>query len=245
MNERCGDSIKDTSGYKNNGTFSGDPAWTLESEMEAIQFDGTDDYIDCGTDSSLNLTGPITIAFWVKWTASAGVWDAIIGKGSPLSAAASSWVFTSVGNGNMRFYIRTASDTWAYVQTSFTQNDGNWHFIAGTYDFENVRTYHAVLPNEIVESTPTAETDTIKSNASTNLSLGENFGGGANPFGGYISKVLIYPDALNLQQIEYLYHNSNYEYPEVWISYKAAVAVGARPQGPLGHPLKGALGGPI
>ena len=31
----------------------------------ALSFDGTDGYVDCGNDSSLNIDGPFTIEFWI------------------------------------------------------------------------------------------------------------------------------------------------------------------------------------
>ena len=37
----------------------------------SMEFDGTNDYVDCGNDSSLQITGALSIAAWVKTTATA------------------------------------------------------------------------------------------------------------------------------------------------------------------------------
>jgi prepilin-type N-terminal cleavage/methylation domain-containing protein len=57
----------DISGYNNHGTFVGDTHF-IDSDIDgyALSFDGTGDYVDCGNDTSLNITGDITIEAWAK-----------------------------------------------------------------------------------------------------------------------------------------------------------------------------------
>jgi len=43
----------------------------------ALQFDGKDDYVDCGNDESLNITEAITIEAWVRHD-EGGVYDGIL-----------------------------------------------------------------------------------------------------------------------------------------------------------------------
>ncbi|MBN2043140.1 MAG: LamG domain-containing protein [Candidatus Aenigmarchaeota archaeon] len=63
--------VKDYSGYKNNGTlknfdFDADSGWISDGKIGgAYEFDGND-YVDCGNDPSLNITGEITLEAWVK-----------------------------------------------------------------------------------------------------------------------------------------------------------------------------------
>ncbi|RKY96077.1 MAG: hypothetical protein DRQ03_07885, partial [Candidatus Hydrothermota bacterium] len=57
----------DISKYGNNGTIHG-ATWTTGKFDSALKFDGTDDYVNCGNDSSLNITDAITIEVWVKPT---------------------------------------------------------------------------------------------------------------------------------------------------------------------------------
>jgi hypothetical protein len=62
----------DSSGNNNHGTLAGGPQWVAGKIGDALQFDGTDDYVDCGNPASLDITGPITIAAWVYPTGGGG-----------------------------------------------------------------------------------------------------------------------------------------------------------------------------
>ncbi len=58
--------LNDSTSYDNDGTNHGSSyssTWLLDGERE---FDGTDDYVDCGNDDSLDITDAITIEMWVK-----------------------------------------------------------------------------------------------------------------------------------------------------------------------------------
>jgi len=66
--------IHDESGYGNHGTFHGNPTPVFPdgvySGTTALQFDGVDDYVDCGNDESLDITDEITVSAWVKQSGS-------------------------------------------------------------------------------------------------------------------------------------------------------------------------------
>ncbi|RLI91232.1 MAG: hypothetical protein DRO95_04750, partial [Candidatus Altiarchaeales archaeon] len=54
----------DISKYGNDGTIYG-ATWTDGKFGKALSFDGVDDYVDCGNDSSLDITDAITIEAWI------------------------------------------------------------------------------------------------------------------------------------------------------------------------------------
>jgi len=57
--------LNDSTSYGNDGTNHGstyNSTWLLDGERE---FDGEDDYVDCGNDESLNITNAITIEAWI------------------------------------------------------------------------------------------------------------------------------------------------------------------------------------
>ncbi len=65
LDEGSGTTANDSSGNGNDGTFNGDPQWVEGYYGGAIEFDGAGDFLDCGSDPSLDLT-KWTIAFWLK-----------------------------------------------------------------------------------------------------------------------------------------------------------------------------------
>jgi len=66
--EGVGTTVKDSSGYGNNGILenSDGDEWVEGRFGQALEFDGSDDYVDCGNDSSLNTPDAITIEAWIK-----------------------------------------------------------------------------------------------------------------------------------------------------------------------------------
>ena len=65
LDEGAGTTARDFSGYGNDGAFRGDPQWVAGRFGKALEFDGADDYLDCGNDPSLDLTA-WTVAFWLN-----------------------------------------------------------------------------------------------------------------------------------------------------------------------------------
>jgi len=67
FDEGSGTIAYDYSGNGNDGTIYG-ATWTNDGKFgSALNFDGSDDYVDCGNDDSLNFgTGDFSISAWVK-----------------------------------------------------------------------------------------------------------------------------------------------------------------------------------
>ncbi|RJQ38959.1 DUF2341 domain-containing protein [Candidatus Microgenomates bacterium] len=65
------------------GTLTGPthlPTWTNSGKFgKAITFDGTDDYVDMGNPSALQITGELTLSFWAKFSGS-NQWPGVIAK---------------------------------------------------------------------------------------------------------------------------------------------------------------------
>jgi len=61
--------LKDYCRWGNNGTFLGvgEPDWVqLPSGLWVMQFDGVNDFVNCGNDKSLDLTTVFTMMFWAN-----------------------------------------------------------------------------------------------------------------------------------------------------------------------------------
>ncbi len=71
LDEGAGTVAYDASGNNNSGTltnfdFNDNSNWTNGKVAGALKFDGTNDYVDCGISTSLDITDVITIEVWVK-----------------------------------------------------------------------------------------------------------------------------------------------------------------------------------
>ncbi len=194
--ESGGTTAYDKSNYNNNGTLTNGPRWTTGIKPlsggaaggGALQFDGKDDYMDCGNDSSLN-PNKITVEAWVKpasyknqkivskWD---GTYDYILDLDSNIA----------------RFYV----DTGANVALSTTNLSLNqWYHITGVYDGDNVIIYVNGYEESRDSFTGYVATGTDKVVIGSGSTL-------YNFFNGTIDDVRIYNRALSVSEVRYHYN---------------------------------------
>jgi len=68
FDEAQGTNAEDSFGNNQMGQLAGGPQWQQAGGKTggALAFDGVDDFIDCGNDEELNITGAVSIAAWIK-----------------------------------------------------------------------------------------------------------------------------------------------------------------------------------
>jgi hypothetical protein len=125
LNQNGGGICYDETANNNDGTINGSPTWTTGYEGSVINFDGVDDYVDCGSGNSLNITGPITVVGWFKYSSSTYDTTGIE------KTQAYRLVVTS---NKLSFQICDSGNVWHNATSSSTYNDNTWHHVAGTYD---------------------------------------------------------------------------------------------------------------
>ncbi|MFB3107146.1 MAG: LamG domain-containing protein, partial [Pseudomonadales bacterium] len=192
----------DSSGNTNNGTLgsnptgadSNDPTWVCVSGGNALDFDGTDDYVIAPTSASLDITGDkITIAAWVKFDTtfdSSATQDAtFIDGGSKIEF----WWEDSDG----KLHFSLATGAWLELlstRTSWTAN--TWYHIVGVYNGTNKYLY-------INGAEDNSQLDSGNLNSSGSSILISQAVAAANegPFDGLIDDVRIYDRALSQTEI--------------------------------------------
>ncbi len=132
----------DSSGKGNNGTVTGAAEWVAGVVGQALQFNGTSNYVDCGSGASLNLTDAVTIATWVKMDFTAGD-RKIAGNQDGTTGGYKIGLYT---DNKVEFEIRTSSNA-----STLTRNEaggtalqqGEWYHVAGVYSKQGqfIRTY--------------------------------------------------------------------------------------------------------
>jgi len=124
MDEGSGVIAYDASGHANHGTVIAN--WTTGYNEGGLSFNGTTDYVDCGTSSSLKPTSAITLSAWVKSLSSD--YQAIVGL--------------DAFHKFFSLYNLYQIDGWwhtALLEEEFTfnlpsnYNDGNYHHVILTY----------------------------------------------------------------------------------------------------------------
>jgi type II secretory pathway pseudopilin PulG len=141
LDETSGTIATDSSGNSNDGTLVNmDPAtdWISGQVGGALDFDGWNDYVNLGADSSLNFetSEPFTIAAWVKTTENYGI---VVSFRSSTDDGAD--IDLSVGYeganndpGKAMFLVRQdGGGQYANVAGDLV-SDGQWHHVAGVRD---------------------------------------------------------------------------------------------------------------
>ncbi len=194
LNEGSGSVARDSSNNGNDGTLQGGPNWVAGKIGNALEFDGTDDYVNCGNGESLNITGEFTIAAWIHPTGEgSSTYPRIVDKSNGTGGAdpgykmylrtAESYRVTLSGGGV--YPISTASvelNTWSYV-VYITDGTQRKFFLNGEWQVWD----EPSLP--VTSSNP--------------LFIG-NSPAGARHFEGMIDEVRVYSRALSEDEVDEL-----------------------------------------
>lgn len=126
-NKGTGEILHDRSGNKNHGKIHG-AKWVQSGSGYALQFNGVDNYVDCGNDPSLDITGPLTLQAWIMPTSVSRGEPGIIGK------FFESYAITY--SGSAHFYISSGGN---YISGPIQL--GKWLHITATFDGAVMRLY--------------------------------------------------------------------------------------------------------
>ena len=159
-------------------------------------FDGDNDYVDCGNDSSLDITDEITIAAWVKINALPAAHSFVLVKGF-------------AGQGDYSVYTKSDGITWFEMYTSIGKEKtpdydlssfvGQWIHYVGWWNSFVIKQYV-----NGIERTSAGTTGTVTA-VTSDLFIGSRYSNDF-PFNGSIDQVRIYNRALSPKEVRDLYN---------------------------------------
>ncbi|HEY4493342.1 MAG TPA: LamG domain-containing protein [Candidatus Paceibacterota bacterium] len=197
-----GTSATDRSGNNNTGTLTNGPLATVGKIGQALNFDGSDDYVSIADNNSLDLTSAVTISLWFKadgWTAAyQGLVAKRIGNSSNYGLNVSStgsafqWFFH---DGDYQIVDINAS----------TVSTGQWHHFVGTFS-DTGDVVGSIYIDGTLKKTETFTARNLVANTNT-LRIGEsnNPASGPEHFNGSVDDVRVYSRALSAAEITKLY----------------------------------------
>jgi hypothetical protein len=217
--EASGTRITDSTANKNNGTLSGAVITTSGKIGSANDYDGTNDYMNAGSASSLdNLYaqggGGFTVSAWIRAdTTATGNLGQIVNK-APDATPSTGWFFRTVGTGN-RLGVRQAfstTDTFA-VTVDNAIVDTTWAHVAATYTGSaNALNMEIYVDGVKITSMSTTQngTGTLDGDAANNLVLGCDIAVTTDQcFDGQIDEMRVSNIVLDADQIEASYISTN------------------------------------
>ncbi len=132
----------DSSGNDLHGTEMGNPTYEAGVFGQAISLDGNGDYVDCGYDPNLNIINEVTVAAWIKLSATG--FDQKVGSNQ--SGIAGGYKMTVYFDNKVEFEIRTSQNTAILnrdVGGGTVLQQDVWYHVAGVYSQKGnyIRTY--------------------------------------------------------------------------------------------------------
>ncbi len=191
----------DSSGNNLDGKLVGSAHFILDAERGYVLSIGIEGgYVDCGNDSSFNITGPITVVAWIKVQTFDKQWQAIITKGN------FTWrLHRNSDEDSLKFNcngLQNLDNFQVGVKGEISIDDGKWYHVVGVYDMEVQALYiDSVLDNfEKAQGNINSDTSPVWIGANAGVDEGLN-----REWNGYIDDVRVYNRALTSDEIRELY----------------------------------------
>ncbi|MFH0908834.1 MAG: LamG-like jellyroll fold domain-containing protein [bacterium] len=193
MDEGGGAIVADSAGNGNNGTLLGAAAWGAGKCGGAVQFDGIDDYVDCGNSALLKPTKNITISMWVKPAAIQKTYaDLFGGHANNQGYVIQQHLIMT----NEFLFVYNNGSGWQGGNVLTQLKAGQWNFFVVQKDGNKVRHY--------LDGKLTGETDVtgdIYYLAGERIYIGEGYIPGQRNFNGLIDEVKMFDRALSADEI--------------------------------------------
>jgi hypothetical protein len=196
LNESSGTVAADVAGG-NDGTLVGGPVWLPGGGRlgGALQFDGSDDFVDIGTLDIADGNG-VTLALWLRPQAFGGD-SRLISKATGTAEADHIWMISTFDDTALRFRLKAGGVTSTLMTGQNELEIGKWYHVACTYDGSRMRIYgDGILLASLPKTGPLAAAPLVAA------AIGNQPpGAGSSPFAGLIDDVRIYRLALSEAEI--------------------------------------------
>ncbi|WP_424005373.1 glycoside hydrolase family 2 TIM barrel-domain containing protein (plasmid) [Haloarcula salina] len=180
------DVANDRSGENNDGTVIGGPSYVSGADVQALDFDGSDDWVDAGADPGFDLSAGLTLEAVVYGESLSGE-QPIITKGDTAYGL-------KMSGGDLQFFVYDGS--WNTVTVAPPSGwSGSWHTVTGVYDGSALRLY--------VDGTEIGSTS-FSGSVATNgyrLGVGHNTEARSRYFGGQLDSARVYDRALSSSEV--------------------------------------------
>jgi hypothetical protein len=204
----AGTSFTDLSSNRHTGTLVNGATYS-SSNNGSFVFDGTNDYLNTVTATSLGINSastPFTIGVWFKTTGTLEYYLFDNYNGDIYKN-----ISLRIDNGKFEVYMAAASGMIDSVQFGSDYNDGNWHNFTLTWNGSN--TINAYADGINIGSNTTAITGSFESNGAFQLGFRPVGGLYTFYFPGNIAQASVYKRALSAAEIRQNYNAIKGRFP--------------------------------
>ena len=165
-------------------------------ENKALDFDGSNDYINITDNASMTSTNAVTISAWFKKLSSSN-WMSLVGKGT--TDANEEYVLMVKDD---QVYFDVGQGGGPYLQQSTTISIGVWHHIAAVHTRSGSTSALKVYINGKDVGGSTVGASNNPNDNSHPLTIGSRFSTSNAPFQGQIDEVRIWSEARSQAEIK-------------------------------------------
>ena len=174
---------------------------SLFSNNKSLNFDGTNDYLYCGNDSSAQITGAISISLWMKSSDTSAI-QYLVAKDDNTNR--NFWLATEKTTGKAWFTFYNSGSGKQVKSTGHNVCDGNWNHIVAIFNTSTEKS--AIYVNGELSAESTDHNVTTIDNDTVNLELGRR-GNSVYYFNGNMDEVAIWNTALDADAITSIYNS--------------------------------------
>lgn len=197
LNEANGTTTEDSVG-NNDGALYNNPTWTTGYKGSALEFDGTDDYVEINGSSINDFNSKnITLSAWIYPHAFPNEWPRIIDR-----TYNGQFAFYLSGSGDMRVALNTLGTDCDTAISGCNIPANEWSHVVYSYDSSHVAVYINGTQCGYI-TTPSGALDS----SSSNIRIGQRADGSNRAFDGIIDEIRIYNNALTAQEVEDLFES--------------------------------------
>jgi hypothetical protein len=203
--------VVDSSNYDNHGTAQQNTEGINATGVidGALTFNGISDYIDCGSDSSLDITGSVSISAWVKFDTLSVNHQTILAKRGAVEDLLANYVLRT-GPGQiqdqLQFYYHDGTNWHVYTTSNANLKVGQWYHIAVTFTFGTGSSMKCYVNNNVL----TGNWNLGDGNSQVPTNTKHVTIGGLTTskyLDGIIDNVMIFNRALSTEEIQQLYQD--------------------------------------
>jgi hypothetical protein len=170
----------------------------LSFTQNALDFDGSDDGVNCGTASVLDVGGTaFSLEAWINassWNTNAFQGTIAIKENNTNNGG---FMFRAGASGVINFAIGAGTNSaWSELTTSSVLNTGTWYHVAATYDGSKMKVY---LDGLLIDSL--SSTITVGGSSSTPLTIGYHPTYTGRVWNGKIDEFRVWDKALTQSEI--------------------------------------------
>ena len=194
--------IDSWSGY--DGSINGATYITGSYEgNSALSFDGTDDYVNVGTNAELEEGSTFSCSAWIRTTASVDNTHRYVGKQQGSGDFYGWWLtFDPNDNRTARFSVN-GNGYNQRITGSTALNDGTWHHVVGVYDANGDQVLYV---NGSSENSVTADGTDVSTTADFQMGQRED---GSYSYAGDLDDTRFYNKALSSTEVQNLYETGS------------------------------------